>query len=97
MSEGPSRIEPGSKQVGRFDRASKSVITVLGIFLCLFTLFEVNYNLLQPQSALAVFVGVGLALCFLDVSAFSSGLLRSSRCVGWMPCWRSRQQVVVCT
>ena len=48
-----------------FDRLSKSVVTALGIFLCLFTLFEVNYNLMQPQSALAVFVGVGLALCFL--------------------------------
>ncbi len=47
------------------ERATKSVVTGLGIFLCLFTLFEVNYNLLQPQSALAVFVGVGLVLCFL--------------------------------
>ncbi|MCA9132240.1 MAG: TRAP transporter fused permease subunit [Planctomycetales bacterium] len=37
----------------------------LGVLLCLFTLFEVNYNQLQPQSALAVFVGIGLVLCFL--------------------------------
>ena len=42
----------------------KSVVTILGIVLCLFTLFEVNYNTLQPQSALAVFVGLGLVLCF---------------------------------
>ncbi len=49
----------------RFLRLTKPVVTALGIFLCLFTLFEVNYNLLQPQSALAVFVGVGLVLCFL--------------------------------
>ena len=48
-----------------FDRFRNQVATFLGVFLCLFTLFEVNYNLLQPQSALAVFVGVGLALCFL--------------------------------
>ena len=60
MSEGAANLEPG-----KFERLSNSVITALGIFLCLFTLFEVNYNLLQPQSALAVFVGVGLALCFL--------------------------------
>ena len=35
------------------------------MLLCLFTLFEVNYNLLQPQSALAAFVGIGLVLCYL--------------------------------
>ena len=46
-------------------RLVKPVVTFLGVFLCLFTLFEVNYNQLQPQSALAVFVGVGLALCYL--------------------------------
>ena len=60
MSEGAANLEPG-----KFERLSNSIITALSIFLCLFTLFEVNYNLLQPQSALAVFVGVGLALCFL--------------------------------
>lgn len=49
----------------RFDSVKKSVVTFLGIVLCLFTLFEVNYNLLQPQSSLAIFVGVGLMLCFL--------------------------------
>ncbi len=47
------------------ERVVKPVVTALGVFLCLFTLFEVNYNQLQPQSALAVFVGVGLALCYL--------------------------------
>ena len=41
---------------------TKRVVTVLGVFLCLFTLFQVNYNVLQTQSGLAVFVGVGLAL-----------------------------------
>lgn len=54
----------GSGAIG--SGAIKSVITFLGVFLCLFTLLEVNYNLLQPQSALAVFVGVGLMLCFLS-------------------------------
>ena len=46
-------------------RVASRVVTCLGIFLCLFTLFEVNYNRLQPQSSLAVFVGIGLTLCFL--------------------------------
>lgn len=48
-----------------FDRIVKAVVSGLGVLLCLFTLFEVNYNQLQPQSALAVFVGIGLVLCFL--------------------------------
>ena len=52
--------------VSAFDRFNKSAITFLSILLCLFTVFEVNYNLMQSaQSALAVFVGLGLAICFL--------------------------------
>jgi TRAP transporter 4TM/12TM fusion protein len=38
----------------------------LGGLLCLFTLVEVNYPLLSPQSQLAVFAGIGLVLCFLN-------------------------------
>lgn len=48
-----------------FARICKAIVTVLGIALCLFTLAEVNYNQLQPQSALAIFVMFGLMLCFL--------------------------------
>ena len=48
-----------------FDRIRKATVTVLGVILCLFTLFEVNYNQLQPQSALAVFAMLGLVICFL--------------------------------
>ena len=44
-------------------------IAVLSVALCFFTLFEVNYNLLQPQSALAVFVALGLMICFLSFPA----------------------------
>lgn len=39
----------------------------LGITLCIFTLVEVNYPLLAPQSRLAVFALLGLVLCFLNV------------------------------
>ena len=35
--------------------------------LCLFTVAEVNYPLLAPQSRLAVFVTFGLVLCFLNI------------------------------
>ncbi|QDV58493.1 TRAP transporter permease [Rosistilla oblonga] len=54
-----------TQEANLLDRTRRFAITALGVFLCLFTLFEVNYNLMQPQSSLAVFVGVGLALCYL--------------------------------
>jgi TRAP transporter 4TM/12TM fusion protein len=38
---------------------------VIGVFLCLFTLAEVNYPFLSPQSQLAGFAMLGLLLCFL--------------------------------
>ena len=37
------------------------------MLLCVFTLVEVNYPLLAPQSRLALFALAGLALCFLHV------------------------------
>jgi TRAP transporter 4TM/12TM fusion protein len=39
----------------------------LSILLCGFTLVEVNYAQLGPQAQLAVFTGLGLVLCFLNV------------------------------
>ncbi|MCL4204911.1 MAG: TRAP transporter fused permease subunit [Pirellulaceae bacterium] len=47
-----------SKQTGSL------VVSVLSVTLCFFTLITVNYNLLQPQSALAIFVMLGMMLCF---------------------------------
>lgn len=40
---------------------------VLGVVLCLFTLAEVNYPRLGPQAELAIFAGLGLVLCFLQL------------------------------
>lgn len=40
---------------------------VLSALLCGFTLVEVNYARLGPQAQLAVFTGLGLVLCFLNV------------------------------
>jgi TRAP transporter 4TM/12TM fusion protein len=42
-----------------------TAVTVLAVVLCLFTLVEVNYPILGPQSQLAIFAGLGLVLCFL--------------------------------
>ena len=45
------------------------VIRALAILLCVFTLFEVNYPNLSPQSQLAIFAMLGIVLCFLTVPA----------------------------
>ncbi len=46
------------------------IVTALSVALCFFTLITVNYNLLQPQSALAIFVMLGMILCFLTCPAW---------------------------
>ena len=49
-----------------FVKMTKFVVPLLSVMICLFTLAEVNYNLMQPQSALALFVLFGMALCFIQ-------------------------------
>ncbi len=49
----------------------KALITVLSIVLCLYTIVFINYNLLQPQSALAIFIMLGMVLSFLSMPAFA--------------------------
>ncbi|MDF2378521.1 MAG: TRAP transporter fused permease subunit [Verrucomicrobiales bacterium] len=44
----------------------KALNSLIAGFLILFTLWEVNYPLLQPQSDLAIFAMAGLVLCFLN-------------------------------
>src|SRR6056297_1014232 len=44
----------------------KALNSLIAGFLILFTLWEVNYPLLQPQSDLAIFTMAGLVLCFLN-------------------------------
>jgi TRAP transporter 4TM/12TM fusion protein len=48
-----------------FERIRNVAVTLLGVALCLFTLVEVNFPKLQQQSALAVFVMLGMTICFL--------------------------------
>jgi TRAP transporter 4TM/12TM fusion protein len=50
-------------------RLRQQVIRALAILLCIFTLFEVNYPHLSPQSQLALFAMLGMILCFLTVPA----------------------------
>ena len=48
-----------------FEPVSKRLIPLLSVVLCLYTLAEVNFPRLRPQSQLALFVMLGLVLCFL--------------------------------
>ena len=49
-----------------FERIRNGTIMLLGVILCLYTLLQVNFNILrQVQSGLAIFVMLGLVLCFL--------------------------------
>ena len=54
------------------DSIRKPLVTFLGIVLCFYTVLFVNYSVLQPQSALALFIMLGMMLCFLMQPAFKS-------------------------
>lgn len=41
------------------------MLTFFSVVLCLFTILFVNFNVLQPQSALALFTLLGMVICFL--------------------------------
>ena len=45
----------------------KWISGAIGVLLCLFTLVEVNYPLMAPQSRLGLFALFGLVLCFLNI------------------------------
>ena len=56
-------VTPGDETGG----PRQLVTRVLSVLLCLFTLAQVNYPQLSPQSQLAVFLLLGLVICFLNV------------------------------
>ena len=57
---------------GGFERTRQLIVTFCGIALCLFTVVEMNFPSLQPQSALALFVMLGLVVCFLEFPAIKT-------------------------
>lgn len=59
-------VVAGEVTASAFQKMSKYVVPLISVLLCLFTLAEVNYNLMQPQSALALFVLFGMGLCFIQ-------------------------------
>jgi len=77
------------------DRSRRDLLTVpLGVLLCLFTVSEVNYPMMQPQSRLAIFAMLGLVLCFLIHPA--SRALRESRISGWFDVLLALTAVAAC-
>jgi TRAP transporter 4TM/12TM fusion protein len=77
------------------DRSRRDLLTVpLGVLLCLFTVSEVNYPMMQPQSRLAIFAMLGLVLCFLIHPA--SRALRDSRISGWIDVLLALSAVAAC-
>ncbi|MFP6765476.1 MAG: TRAP transporter fused permease subunit, partial [Planctomycetaceae bacterium] len=51
------------------ERLTKFLVPALGVAICFFTLAEVNFNWLKPVSARAMFILLGLVLCFLTYPA----------------------------
>jgi TRAP transporter 4TM/12TM fusion protein len=76
-------VVPGLSQPApnAFQKMTKFVVPFLSVLLCLFTLAEVNYNLMQPQSALALFVLFGMALCFIQYPLHPK--LKDNQLVRW--------------
>jgi TRAP transporter 4TM/12TM fusion protein len=61
----PSESEPVSAERQPTPPWLRVTVTWVGVLLCLFTLLEVNYPRLSPQSQLAIFALFGLTLSFL--------------------------------
>jgi TRAP transporter 4TM/12TM fusion protein len=61
----PSEGEPVAAERQPAPRWLRVTVTWVGVLLCLFTLLEVNYPRLSPQSQLAIFALFGLTLSFL--------------------------------
>ena len=49
-----------------FRRLLSSTSTFFSIAICFFTIVAVNFYVMQPQAALALFVAMGMVLCFLN-------------------------------
>lgn len=67
MSDEESEVKPVPTAVPHVvDKIRAILITLLGVGLSLFTLCEVNYQMLTPLSQLATFGMLGFVLCFLS-------------------------------
>ncbi len=77
-----------------WQRARERVVRTLAVFLTLFTLLEVNYPRLSPQSQLAIFALLGLVLSFLLYP--TSRRWQHHPLSGWLDALLSAITVVCC-
>jgi TRAP transporter 4TM/12TM fusion protein len=77
-----------------YERLTKFLILALSIAICFFTLAEVNFNWLTPVSALAVFVMLGLFLCFLTYPAHPK--LKDNKYASWIDVLLGAASAVCC-
>lgn len=72
----------GAAAPSAFQKMTRIVVPILSVLLCFFTLADVNFNIMEPQSALALFVLFGLALCFIQYPLHPS--LKDNQLVRWI-------------
>lgn len=65
MADTPNAPAPSTLSA-TYTSFAKAATVSLSVLLCFFTIFEVNYYMLEDQSRLAIFVMLGLQLCFLQ-------------------------------
>lgn len=63
--DSPQAVLPMGQALGPLPRWLGILVVTVGTLLCIFTLAEVNYPQLSPQSQLAIFAMLGISLCFL--------------------------------
>ena len=77
-----------------FNKMTAFIIPILGIILCFFTLYEVNFSNMQSQSALAIFVMIGTVLCFLTTPVHPK--LKDDQAFRWLDVFLSLVVVMCC-
>lgn len=77
-----------------YERLTKFLVPALSVAICFFTLAEVNFNWLKPVSALAMFVLLGLVLCFLTYPAHKK--LAENKVARWIDVGLALAAAVCC-
>lgn len=65
MADTPTE-QAASSLSATYTSFAKAATIALSVLLCFFTIAEVNYNFLEGQSRLSIFVMLGLQLCFFQ-------------------------------
>lgn len=77
-----------------YERLTKFLVPALGVAICFFTLAEVNFNWLKPVSAYAMFILLGLVICFLTYPAHKK--LAENRYSRWIDVGLALAAAVCC-